>query len=131
MAKYVVAWNHSGNLKHRVMPLKPLLHHSRAEAEKRARAASREHPQDWFFVFDEDVELVATFHQGKRILASLKGRSKRSRRDVSRADLKYLSTGALLKLLRQATNKGDEDLVEAIGKELDRRGGGYKRRGRR
>ena len=47
--------------------------------------------------------------------------TRRGRRDVSRADLKHLSGAALLKLLRQAVRKGDEDMAEAIGKELDRR----------
>lgn len=44
-----------------------------------------------------------------------------AKRDVSRADLRHLSGAALLKLLRQAVRKGDEDMAEAIGKELDRR----------
>ena len=49
----------------------------------------------------------------------------RSRRDVTRADLKHLSLGALMKLLRQAMKSGDEDKAEMIGKELDRRGKGF------
>lgn len=50
-----------------------------------------------------------------------------AKRDVSRADLKHLSGAALMKLLRQAVRKGDDDMAEAIGKELDRRGGGFRR----
>lgn len=46
-------------------------------------------------------------------------------RDVTRADLKHLSLGALMKLLRQAMKSGDEDKAEMIGKELDRRGKGF------
>ncbi len=66
------------------------------------------------------------FAQGTLSSYEVRGSSGRrfrrlSKRDVSRADLRHLSGAALLKLLRQAVRKGDEDMAEAIGKELDRR----------
>jgi hypothetical protein len=77
------------------------------------------------------TQVAAFGRDGKRIPAvSAFGKRIRSGRDVSRADLRHLSLSALMKLLRQAIKAGDEDKAEMIGKELDRRGGGYKRGGR-
>lgn len=224
--KYVVVWNYSGNTRHRVMPFsQPIQSYTREAAERRAKKASLDEPDAYFMVMDEDAEVRATFHHGKRQMRRLGGPGRRknasskkfktaggfgvydltyrtiqavysseakarkvlanfrkmnperkftlrrvatktvgwreashvqlgrllkvgtpsekalakkelarrrrgyknwaagipSRRDVSRSDLKHLSGSALLKLLRQAMRKGDEDLAEAIGKELDRR----------
>jgi len=125
--KYIVAWNYSGDRRHRVMPLRPVAHYTKPEAERKARLASGDDPDATYFVFDEDVEVVATYRDGKRVMRSLTGRAKR---DISRADLKHLSGAALLKLLRQAMKAGDEEKAEMIGKELDRRGEGFRRTGR-
>lgn len=68
----------------------------------------------------EVVKYGVTASIRRRAIQELERRQKVGR-DVSRADLKHLSSSALLKLLRQAVRNGDEDMAEAIGKELDRR----------
>lgn len=74
----------------------------------------------------EVVKYGVTASIRRRAIQELERRQKVGR-DVSRADLKHFSVAALLKMLRQAVRKGDEDMAEMIGKELDRRGSRFRR----
>lgn len=113
---------------------------SLADARRSAKVLSMRE-EATVIVKDADREVVAVFQDGieetpmamrdhrrrrKKVSASRRPmrrvrRATKRRRDVSRADLRHLSGAALLKLLRQAVRNGDEDMAEAIGKELDRR----------
>lgn len=100
---------------------------TRAAARTAARSLSRRYGMA--SVHDDAVRVAPEFFADGSIASySVPLRSgerfkklRRSRRDVSRADLKHLSVAALMKLLRQAVRSGDEDKAEMIGKELDRR----------
>lgn len=108
-------------------PARQTVSYYRALESARAAARSLSKKYGRASVRDEKGERKPEFFaQGSLSSYEVRGSSARkfrrlSRRDVSRADLKHLSGSALLKLLRQAVRKGDEDLAEAIGKELDRR----------
>lgn len=87
--KYVVVWNYSGNLRHRVFPVStPVKAYTREEAERRARITSREDPDAYVFVMDEDAEVRVTFHEGsiRKTRLRLGGGRDASRRRSPRRD---------------------------------------------